>query len=96
MKIKKLIDKEYWDKNYRSSSKLNYLQSYYSLDLQINLELLKIIFSYPPFVRSIAKSGVKHLGLEDRIESVIERKVNFYLATKIKSNQNHILLHELI
>jgi 2-polyprenyl-3-methyl-5-hydroxy-6-metoxy-1,4-benzoquinol methylase len=44
--MKKLTDKEYWDKNYQGSSKLNYLPNYDSLDLQINLELLKIISSY--------------------------------------------------
>ena len=46
MKIKKLTDKEYWDKNYVGSSKLNYLPSYDSLDLQTKLELLKIISNY--------------------------------------------------
>ena len=46
MKIKKLTDKEYWDKNYQDSNKLNYLPSYDSLDLQTNLEFLKIISKY--------------------------------------------------
>ena len=33
-------------------------------------------------------------GLEQKIEDLIERKVNFYLATKSNPNQNSILLYE--
>jgi len=33
-------------------------------------------------------------ALEEKIESVIERKVSFYLASKINTTQTHILLYE--
>ena len=35
-------------------------------------------------------------ALEEKIESVIERKVSFYLASKIITTQTHILLYERI
>ena len=46
MKIKKLTDKQYWNNNYKSSAKLNYLPSYDSLNQQTSLELLNIITNY--------------------------------------------------
>jgi predicted transcriptional regulator len=33
-------------------------------------------------------------ALEEKIEGVIDRKVNFYLASKPNSNQKHIVLYE--
>jgi len=33
-------------------------------------------------------------ALEEKVESLIDRKVNFYLATKPNPNQNSILLYE--
>jgi len=33
-------------------------------------------------------------ALEEKVESLIDRKVNFYLATKPNPNQNNILLYE--
>lgn len=35
-------------------------------------------------------------ALEEKIESIIERKVSFYLASKMNINQSHILLYERV
>ena len=46
MKIEKLTNKEYWNNNYKSTNKSNYLPSYNSIDQQNNHELLEILSIY--------------------------------------------------